>query len=156
MLSRPFYCPPRAGVFIGAQCQNQQPARRRGTPWLVSTVTLTGSFPGLQYDLLLAVIFAGCVALSFTRQTPLLRMAITLICAIPSGFASVQPGATVVLPEPPKPVAPPAAMQPVPPGRVVPSEPDSAVCALIGRAEEAAATTHAARQFIRDNGMAPP
>ncbi|WP_254426886.1 restriction endonuclease [Herbaspirillum sp. VT-16-41] len=45
----------------------------------VGTVTLTGSFLGLQYDLLLAGIFGGCVALSFTRQTPLLRMAITLI-----------------------------------------------------------------------------
>ena len=45
----------------------------------VGTVTLTGSFLGLQYDLLLAGIFGGCVALSFTRQTPLLRMAITLV-----------------------------------------------------------------------------
>ncbi|BEV15157.1 restriction endonuclease [Herbaspirillum sp. DW155] len=45
----------------------------------VGTVTLTGSFLGLQYDLLLAGIFGGCVALSFTRQTPLLRMAIMLI-----------------------------------------------------------------------------
>jgi len=45
----------------------------------IGTVTLTGAFLGLQYDLLLAGIFGGCVALSFTRQTPLLRMAITLI-----------------------------------------------------------------------------
>lgn len=38
-----------------------------------------------------------------------------LICAILSGCASVQPGATVALPDAPKPAAPAAAMQPVPP-----------------------------------------
>ncbi|MGL5182468.1 restriction endonuclease [Herbaspirillum huttiense] len=45
----------------------------------VGTVTLTGSILGLEYDLLLAGIFGGFVALSFSRQTPLLRMVITLI-----------------------------------------------------------------------------
>jgi hypothetical protein len=52
----------------------------------IGTVTLTGAFLGLQYDLLLAGIFGGCVALSFTRQTPLLRMAITLITSAGSGI----------------------------------------------------------------------
>ena len=42
------------------------------------------------------------------------------------------------------------------PGRSLPPELDSAVRALIGEAEEAAATARAAQQFIRENGMAPP
>lgn len=41
-------------------------------------------------------------------------------------------------------------------GRSLPPELDSAVRALIGEAEEAAATARAAQQFIRENGMAPP
>lgn len=39
--------------------------------------------------------------------------------------------------------------------RPLPPELDSAVRALIGEAEEAAATARAAQQFIRENGMAP-
>ncbi|BEV15160.1 lysis protein [Herbaspirillum sp. DW155] len=41
-------------------------------------------------------------------------------------------------------------------GRLLPPELDSAVRALIGQAEEAAATARAAQAFIRENGMAPP
>jgi uncharacterized membrane protein YgcG len=41
-------------------------------------------------------------------------------------------------------------------GRSLPPELDSAVRALIGEAEEAAATARAAQQFIRENDMAPP
>jgi len=40
-------------------------------------------------------------------------------------------------------------------GRLLPPELDSAVRALIGQAEEAAATARAAQAFIRENGMAP-
>ncbi|MRT27654.1 hypothetical protein [Herbaspirillum sp. CAH-3] len=41
-------------------------------------------------------------------------------------------------------------------GRLLPPELESAVRALIGQAEEAAATARAAQAFIRENGMAPP
>lgn len=40
--------------------------------------------------------------------------------------------------------------------RLLPPELDSAVRALIGQAEEAAATAREAQAFIRENGMAPP
>lgn len=45
----------------------------------VGTVTLTGSFLGLQYDLLLAGFFGGCLGLSLTRQTSIMRLIVTLI-----------------------------------------------------------------------------
>lgn len=45
----------------------------------VGTVTLTGSFLGLQYDLLLAGFCGGCLGLSITRQTSIMRMIVTLI-----------------------------------------------------------------------------
>ncbi|OWY31819.1 hypothetical protein CEJ45_24165 [Herbaspirillum aquaticum] len=127
----------------------------------MGTVTLTGSFLGLQYDLLLAGIFGGCVALSFTRQTPLLRMAITLITsALVAAYGGpVRLGAAWCDGGTPGPAQASGAAGgdgAGTAGRLLPPELDSAVRTLIGQAEEAAATARAAQAFIRENGMAPP
>jgi hypothetical protein len=53
----------------------------------VGTVTITGSFLGLQYDLLLVGIAGGLVALSMMPQTSRIKMALTVITsAIVAGY----------------------------------------------------------------------
>ena len=53
----------------------------------VGTITITGSFLGLQYDLLLVGTAGGLVALSMMPQTSRIKMALTVITsAIVAGY----------------------------------------------------------------------
>lgn len=53
----------------------------------VSTITITGSFLGLQYDLLLVGLAGGLVALSFMRQVSPIRMLVSIFTsAIVGGY----------------------------------------------------------------------
>ena len=57
--------------------------------YTVGTITITGSFLGLQYDLLLVGMAGGLVALSFFEQTTRTKMAISVITsALVAGYAT--------------------------------------------------------------------
>lgn len=64
----------------------------------VGTVTITGSFLGMQYDLLLVGLAGGLVALSFMRQVSAIRMLVSIITsALVAGY--IGPVLAVAIPE---------------------------------------------------------
>lgn len=64
----------------------------------VGTVTITGSFLGLQYDLLLVGLAGGLVAQSFMRQVSVVRMLVSIITsALVAGY--VGPVLAAAIPE---------------------------------------------------------